>query len=81
MYVHEYVYTGEGEVLYLLSKGETWDEIEECVTLVCVCVLAHICLRMLSDIRADTVFIYIDICIYILNMCVCMCGCEGLERE
>ena len=62
MYVHEYVYTGEGEVLYLLSKGETWDEIEECVTLVCVCVLAHICLRMLSDIRADTVFIYI--CIY-----------------
>ena len=48
-----------------------------------VCVLAHICLRMLSDIRADTVFIYIDICIYIYikYVCVCMCGCEGLERE
>ena len=73
MYVHEYVYTGEGEVLYLLSKGETWDEIEECVTLVCVCVLAHICLRMLSDIRADTVFIYIDICIYIYIKYVCVC--------
>ena len=55
-----------------------------CDISVCVCVLAHICLRMLSDIRADTVFIYIyvyiDICIYIyiLNMCVCACvGVRG----
>jgi hypothetical protein len=80
MYVHEYVYIGEGEVLYLLSKGETWDEIEECVTLVCVCVLADIFLRMLPDIRADSAFIYIYTYVYI-NMCVCMCGCEGLERE
>ena len=76
MYVHEYVYTGEGEVLYLLSKGETWDEIEECVTLVCVCVCLHIyvyaCYQTYVRILYLYIYVYIDICIYIYIKYVCV---------